>query len=141
MRRRHNRALHGYGVVSGLDVDIDASGGEPGIAVAPGYAIDPCGNEIALCESVKLRLPADHHEAFISLRHWERGRDPAPGPDEPSPTFIEDACIVAIAANVPATAIALARAVHEASGWSIDARFVVPRARSTADGEADLVDG
>src|SRR4029434_4573367 len=55
MRRRHNRALHGYGVVSGLDVDIDASGGEPRIAVAPGYAIDPCGNEIALCE--RLTLP------------------------------------------------------------------------------------
>jgi len=135
MRRRHNRALHGYGVVSGLDVDIDPNGGEARIAVAPGYAIDPCGNEIALCQSVKLRLPADHHEAFIALRHWERACDSAPGPDGPRPTFIEDACIVAVAAHVPTTAIALARAVHEASGWSIDARFMVPRARSTTDQE------
>jgi len=135
MHRRHNRALHGYGVVSGLDVHIDASGSESQIAVAPGYAIDPCGNEIALCESIKLRLPADLDEAFISLRQWERACDPASGPDGPRPAFIEDACIVAIAAHVPATAITLARVANEASGWSIDANFVVPRARSTADQE------
>lgn len=135
MRRLHNRTLHGYGVASGLNVNIEAGGGEPCVTVAPGCALDRRGNEIALCESVKLRLPADQHEAFISLRYWEHACDHAPAADGTTPTFIEDACIVAIAAHVPSTAIALARAVHEASGWSIDARFVMPRARSTADQE------
>ena len=134
MRRLHNRALHGYGVASGLNVNIEA-GGEPSVSVAPGYALDRCGNEIALCESAKLRLPAGQHEAFISLRYWEHACGHSPAPNGTMPAFIEDACIVAIAAHVPATAIALARVVHEADGWLLAASFVVPRALPSADQE------
>lgn len=44
--RRHNRTLHGWGVVCGLDVD-----GRPGtseVVVAPGYALDGAGEEILI---------------------------------------------------------------------------------------------
>jgi hypothetical protein len=45
--RLHNRYLHGYGVVCGLQVTC---GECPGwVNISPGYAIDPCGNDIIVC--------------------------------------------------------------------------------------------
>src|SRR4030095_8648163 len=49
MRRRHNRALHGYGVVSGLDVDIDASGGQARLPPPRRCSNHPRGEQSALC--------------------------------------------------------------------------------------------
>jgi hypothetical protein len=43
--RRHNRFLHGYGVVCGLLVRC-ADGSCEEITIDPGYAIDSCGNEV-----------------------------------------------------------------------------------------------
>ena len=56
--RRHNRMLHGFGVVCGAKVcrvpAVDGDGAEPWkVKVTPGYAIDGCGNEIAIdCDRV-----------------------------------------------------------------------------------------
>ena len=55
--RRHNRLLHGCGVVCGLKV-CRASGPDGGalawkVAIEPGSAIDCCGNEVTVdCERV-----------------------------------------------------------------------------------------
>jgi hypothetical protein len=43
--RRHNRFLHGWGVVCGLEVCIIE---KLNISISPGYALDPYGNEIYL---------------------------------------------------------------------------------------------
>jgi hypothetical protein len=51
-QRLHNRYLHGYGVVVGLQVECD--GCSPGVIVRPGYAIDPCGADIVLPESISV---------------------------------------------------------------------------------------
>jgi hypothetical protein len=49
--RRHNRLLHGWGVVCGLEVQA-ATGNAPwGVRVAPGCAVSPQGDEICLAES------------------------------------------------------------------------------------------
>jgi len=48
--RLHNRQLHGWGVVNGLEVSCDACG--PGVVVGCGYALDPCGEDIVVCEPV-----------------------------------------------------------------------------------------
>ena len=53
--RRHNRLLHGWGVVCGLSVTPAA--GRCAVVVSPGYALDPCGDEILLEEEALLRLP------------------------------------------------------------------------------------
>ena len=46
-----NRALHGHGVVCGLRLTCDHHC--PGhILVAEGYAIDDCGNDLVVCESI-----------------------------------------------------------------------------------------
>jgi hypothetical protein len=45
--RLHNRYLHGWGVVCGLEVVCNPCDGW--VTVKPGYAIDPCGNDIIVC--------------------------------------------------------------------------------------------
>lgn len=48
--RLHNRQLHGWGVVNGLEVSCDVCG--PGVVVGCGYALGPCGDDIVVCEPV-----------------------------------------------------------------------------------------
>ena len=62
MRYLHNR-LHGYGTVSGLDVEV-ARGR---VVVSPGLAIDVCGREVVVAQPVALRL--DPHRG---ARGWVR---------------------------------------------------------------------
>lgn len=64
--RRHNRMLHGWGIVVGLDVSAIASEGTQ-VSVAPGYALDPCGNEISVDESVLIEVPSDG-KSFVAVR-------------------------------------------------------------------------
>jgi hypothetical protein len=45
--RLHNRYLHGWGVVCGLQVTCSDCDGW--VTINPGYAIDPCGNDIIVC--------------------------------------------------------------------------------------------
>jgi hypothetical protein len=67
--RRHNRMLHGWGVVVGLEVSAIASEGTH-VSVAPGYALDPCGNEISVDESVPVEVPSDG-TSFVVVRFEE----------------------------------------------------------------------
>lgn len=63
-QRRHNRYLHGWGVVCGLEVKRDDSGPLT-LTVCPGYALGPCGDEIYVPAPVRVdlaecvRKPAD----------------------------------------------------------------------------------
>lgn len=45
-QRRHNRFLHGWGVVCGLIVQTNPTAGPLAITICPGYALGPCGDEI-----------------------------------------------------------------------------------------------
>jgi hypothetical protein len=58
--RRHNRFLHGWGIVSGLGVTVDD---ETTVVVAPGLALDCAGNELVLPAPERLSL------AGLSGRH------------------------------------------------------------------------
>ena len=44
----HNRYLHGWGVVCGLEVLCHPCEGQ--VTVKSGYALSPCGDDIVLCE-------------------------------------------------------------------------------------------
>jgi hypothetical protein len=46
-QRLHNRYLHGVGTVCGLEVVCSNCNGQ--VIIKPGYAIDPCGNDIIVC--------------------------------------------------------------------------------------------
>ena len=67
--RRHNQMLHGWGIVVGLEVSAPASE-ETQVSVAPGYALDPCGNEISVDESVLVEVPSDG-TSFVVVRFEE----------------------------------------------------------------------
>lgn len=47
--RLHNRFLHGWGVVCGLEVGCSPCAGM--VTVGEGYAIDPCGSDVIVCAS------------------------------------------------------------------------------------------
>ena len=49
--RLHNRFLHGWGVVCGLEVVCDDCEGS--VTIRPGYAIDPCGADIVVGQPVR----------------------------------------------------------------------------------------
>ena len=132
-RRRHNRTLHGFGIVSGLEVRVDATTDPDGgrIVVEPGYAIDTCGEEIAVPESVHLGLPADGDTAFVSVRHWDHPCAELPARASLDVDCIEEACVIAVVRDVLPSTMAIARLVRSNGRWTIDAAFVPPRAGST----------
>jgi hypothetical protein len=77
--RRHNRALHGCGVVSGLDVDaVQDDDGTVTVTVAPGYALGPQGDEIIVAEQVSLAVPAAGTHWIVAARYDERLVEPLP---------------------------------------------------------------
>ena len=56
-RRWHNRLLHGYGTVWGLKVDAPQAGDQqPEIRVGAGVAVDPCGREICVPDTMCVKL-------------------------------------------------------------------------------------
>jgi hypothetical protein len=71
MRYLHNRLLHGWGVVDGLDVDDD--GGR--VRVSPGVAIDALGRELVLPERVHIDLPpeavVEERTVWYLVATWE----------------------------------------------------------------------
>jgi hypothetical protein len=84
--RRHNRHLHGWGIVCGLWVAPARDSTRPwAVLVCPGYALGPYGDEIVvpcatlvdLHESLWSR-PPDAARALIAIRHAERDGAPVP---------------------------------------------------------------
>lgn len=68
--KRHNRSLHGFGIVSGLKVTTESGK----IAVDAGMALDCQGNEVVI-RSVQLLLPPARSEswrtAYVNIRYAE----------------------------------------------------------------------
>jgi hypothetical protein len=74
--RRHNRLLHGWGVICGLEVTPAAEGCR--VTVSPGYALDPCGDEILLQEETSLALPDRGREEGDQIKQAEGGTTACP---------------------------------------------------------------
>lgn len=76
--RLHNRQLHGWGVVNGLEVTCDACG--PGVAVSCGYALSPCGEDIVVCDPVVVDVCAliQHCKGAERAHICDPPRQPSP---------------------------------------------------------------
>lgn len=72
--RRHNRHVHGWGVISGLDVRVTGNF----VEVSPGAAIDCAGNELVVENGVALSMPPQARRLVALLRYVEHGVDPLP---------------------------------------------------------------
>ena len=86
--KRHNRALHGFGIVSGLKVLIEAGQ----IIVEPGLALDCQGNELVIGTAVVVSpLTCDWPSAYVQVGFAEEYTDPVPAAGLAEPTE-NDAC-------------------------------------------------
>lgn len=72
----HNRLMHGFGIVSGLEVS--SSGGE--LHVSSGVAIDCEGNEIVVVERCAHPLPTlcSDTSLFLTIQYREQQTNPTP---------------------------------------------------------------
>ena len=143
-RTMHNRVLHGYGVVSGLDVSILKGT----IRVSPGLALSCTGDEIVVDERLVVPLPETRSSAYLTIRYEERGIDPVPAPagGGVENSRIEETFEISFQAHDPchehtraksarsralgcgkAHPIALAKLTHGKEGWRIDHEFQPPR--------------
>lgn len=68
--RRHNRYLHGWGVVCGCEVVAVPQGKAWEVQVCPGYVITPQGDEILIPKAVSFDLVGD----------WRQASDPCARP-------------------------------------------------------------
>jgi len=148
--RRHNRCLHGYGVVCGLETSVENST----INVDPGLALNCRGEEIAVCNAVELRLPRGGGAVYVVVSYVEKETDPIPAPAEPGSSEqnamqnsrIEEGSKITLESKDPCLghkrqrsrwlccgsshSIPLAKLTFARNQWRIDRRFRPPHVRS-----------
>jgi len=135
---RHNRLLHGAGIVTGLGVTVQRDSAGSRITIAPGLALDPTGNEICVEQSVDLALPAPGPDLVVLLRYAERpcrfaptissaAVDATDGGADAQPARSVETFSVALVAAPAADAVAIARLRQVRGRWQVDARFKVVR--------------
>lgn len=66
--RRHNRYLHGWGVVCGCTVEVMTESKTPAVRVCPGYALGPQGDEIFIDRCIEVELKIGAAEQPCSVR-------------------------------------------------------------------------
>ena len=135
--RRHNRYLHGPGVVSGLEVSVSGDSSEGcKLIVTPGYAIDPLGREIVIPELQEQAITStDEKVVYICLHYAERETDPVPVVGEVGGTELFEQSRMEeffdirfeTADTCPEDGIQLARLKHKKRRWKIDKQFRRPR--------------
>ena len=66
--RRHNRYLHGWGVVCGCTIEPVPTARTPQVRVCPGYVVGPQGDEICIDRCIDVDLKTGTHEQPCSVR-------------------------------------------------------------------------
>jgi hypothetical protein len=126
--RRHNRLLHGVGIVRGLVVCLEPrpGGGDPTIVVSPGLAISPDGEELVVCEPATLDVCQGVSTCYVTLGLVERPADPTPDGEH---SRTDESAEVAVSDDVPRGHVAIARLLHEGGAWRADQSFSAQRVR------------
>lgn len=126
-RRLHNRALHGAGVASGLEVALTPGGAPTSVVVQPGFALDSAGREIELCERVIVEITSRESPVYVLVEYGERETDLAPSPTDPSQTVatrVEEFARIRLSPDhVSGEGIALARLIQTVAGWNVDTGY------------------
>ncbi|MBC8028645.1 MAG: hypothetical protein H7Z16_00915 [Pyrinomonadaceae bacterium] len=144
--KRHNRTLHGFGVVSGLNVTVVAGK----VVVDPGIALDCEGNEIVICIRQllsPLSATADSRVAYVNLRFLEENADANPVGETPESSATQVATIresfeicfgqenrtrghrhlrARWLACGEAHPLTIAKLRYSAQGWRVDRRYRPP---------------
>ena len=145
-QRRHNLHCHGFGVVQGLKVSTAHKDSASTVAIEPGVAIDPAGNEIVLCTTAQLPLPESPTAIQVGIRFLERLSAPVPSLSDAEslgshPSRAEEGCEVLLnPVSMPRRSQAkgkgldilpgilpLAHLVRVRGVWRVNRKFKVPR--------------
>ena len=136
--RRRNLYLHGAGVVSGLRVTLAraTSAGGQNVVVDPGFALDPRGEEIEVCQDTAVPLPLQGQILFVQLLYVERPTAPVPSPgpagntpgEEQAFSRVEETFTVVLTAVARADAVSIARLTFRRGRWQVDHGFQPQRA-------------
>lgn len=137
----HNRMLHGYGIVAGLEALVEQDENGARLLVAPGYALDGWGRELVVPEQLTLGLPGDRRDLMVYLQYV----DDADGQSEKSANANNPAraagSVRLVMEHTPADraitptqrsdyAIPLARLQRPHHTWQRDRNFRPPRTHS-----------
>ena len=121
----HNRLLHGYGVVAGLETKVGGST----VTVSPGFALDRRGNEIVVDCPVELTLPREGRSVFVLLEYREKETDPIPTGDGMQASRIEEGFRLAVQPGLSPDAVPVSKLARRSGRWRITRQFRVPRVR------------
>jgi hypothetical protein len=133
--KRHNRSLHGFGIVSGLKVTTKSGK----IAVDPGLALDCQGNEIVISTIQLISLPAaaeTRGPAYVNIRYAEVLVDPVTTDGDANASTIKESFEIHIekencnrghrhirarwlACGEPHP-LTIAKLKHSSQGWRVD---------------------
>jgi hypothetical protein len=131
--RRHNRLVHGVGIVRGLGVTLEArpGGGGPTIVVDPGVAISPDGEELVVCDSVMRDVCQGVEVCYVTLTLLEQ---PVGATPEGEHSRIEESAEVVVSDQVPPGHLAIGRLLHAGGAWRVDVtRGLAGQPRSRPD--------
>jgi len=100
--RRHNRLLHGWGIVHALEVRAGAHGTRK-VTISPGYALDRNGEEIVVSTPVAVDLSghAPDTTVYVAVHYDERPERPAPAPQGQQYTRIRETFAVEVLIRLP----------------------------------------
>jgi hypothetical protein len=119
-QRRHNRLLHGVGIVHGLEVTVEVrDDGAPLVAVSPGVAIGPDGEELVVCDRLT-SPPCSGRSCYVALRLVDRPLGTAVG-DEAS--RVEEVTEIALGEDPSPDHLAIARLKRVRQTWRVDPAF------------------
>jgi hypothetical protein len=126
-RRLHNRALHGAGVASGLEVALTPGVAPTSVVVQPGFALDSAGREIELCDRVTVEITSRGSPVYVLVEYGERETHWSPSPIDPSQTIatrVEEFARIRLSPDhVSGEGIALARLIQTVAGWNVDTGY------------------
>jgi len=141
---RHNRSLHGFGIVSGLKVTTDSGR----IAVDAGMALDCQGNEVVIGTTQLLSPPASSdnwRHAYVNIRYTEDSTDSVTTPGVAQASKIKESFeIVVVEENCnrghrhlrarwlacgEPHALTIAKLKHSSQGWRVDRRYRPPNVK------------
>ncbi len=149
--RRHNRSLHGWGVVWGLGVSVNKP--QQVITVDPGLALDCQGNELELENPATLPLPTStERQILVAILYKECPTDPVPVPGGPAESevprtvpsrILETVEVLLDKSERPAPhkclpgqltcgeahPVSIARLKRTAGSWNLDKNFAIPRCK------------
>lgn len=140
-QKRHNRSLHGFGLVSGLKVSTKSGK----IAVEPGLALDCQGNEIVIGTIQLLSPPATGETrgpAYVNIQYAEDTDDPVTTDGVAHASTIRESFEIHVekencnrrhrhvrarwlACGLP-HALTIAKLKHSSQGWRVDRGYRPP---------------